>query len=274
MHSYLEKIKNDSLPIIQFDSFSNLPFVIHGFTTRMGGVSEGIYSSLNLSFTRGDDRENVLENYMIISQHIGIDISHFVASDQTHTTNIRIVDENDCGKGIIKSRDYTDVDGLMTHHSGIVLFTYYADCVPLFFVDTQKKVVAVSHSGWRGTLNRMGKKTVEKMCDTYGSDKNHILCAIGPSICRECYEVSEEVKEAFERNFDTAEMEQIFFKKQNGKYLLDLWCANELILLEAGILPENIENRRICTCCNKELLFSHRGLNGRRGNLAGFIGIK
>ncbi|MBQ3664550.1 MAG: peptidoglycan editing factor PgeF [Lachnospiraceae bacterium] len=275
MHEYLEKIKNDELPLIKYEVLDAIPFVIHGFTTRLGGTSKGIFRSLNLSFTRGDQKECVRENYKRIAEQIGCDIRQFVASDQTHTTNIRIVSKEDCGKGITKEKDYHDIDGLMTNEPGIVLFTYYADCVPLFFADKVKKVVAVSHSGWRGTVERMGQKTVEKMCEVYGSNKEDIVCAIGPSICQDCYEVSADLLEEFEKKFSKEHVGKIFqkSKEKKEKYQLDLWKANELILEEAGILPQHIENRRICTCCNKEILFSHRGLEGKRGNLAALIGL-
>lgn len=274
MHEYLEKIRQDKVPLIRYDLFSDVPFLVHGFTTRLGGVSEGIYTSMNLSFTRGDRVEDVLANYEILAQEIGIEKSKFVASDQTHTTNIRIVTKDDLGKGIIREKDYTDVDGLMTNEKGVVLFTYYADCVPLFFADKKKKVIALSHSGWRGTKNKMAKVTVEKMCEVYGCERSDIICAIGPSICRSCYEVSQDVKTEFEETFLPEAIADIFTAKANGKFLLDLWKANELILKETGILEEHIENRRICTCCNKDILFSHRGLEGKRGNLAAFMAIK
>ena len=280
MNKYLDNLKqkfnedNSDLPLIRFESFEKIPFIEHGFTTRLGGVSKGIYSTLNLSFARGDEEKAVLENYRIVGRKIGYDIDDFVASHQTHTTNIRIVSKEDKGKGIIRERDYEDVDGLITNEPGIVLFTYYADCVPLYFVDTVKKVIALSHSGWKGTVNKMGKVTVDKMVSEYGCDRKDIICAIGPSICRKCYEVSEDVAIEFKKNFSKEDVEQFLDDKHNGKYQLDLWKVNELILKEAGISENHIENRRICTCCNKDVLFSHRGLNGQRGNLAAFMVIK
>lgn len=271
MDKYLEKIEKDRLPLVKYDLFERTGLVKHGFTTRLGGVSEGIFSTLNLSFTRGDDRERVMRNYEIISREIGYDMSRFVASDQTHTTNIRVVTEKDCGKGIIREKDYHDIDGLMTNERGIVLFTYYADCVPLYFMDVNKKVIALSHSGWKGTAAGMGRVTVEKLVSEYGCKKEDIICAIGPSICRDCYEVSSDLRIAFSKTFTEEELNRIFIPKEKDKYNLDLWLANEMILTHAGIPEENIENRRICTCCNKELLFSHRGLEGKRGNLAAFM---
>lgn len=275
MHEYLSSMIDgqEKLPLIRYDLFDELPFLTHGFTTRLGGVSEGIFSTMNLSFTRGDDREKVLRNYEILAGEIGYSVEDFVASDQTHTTNIRIVTKADRGKGIVRKRDYKDIDGLMTNEKDIVLFTYYADCVPLFFADRVKKVIALSHSGWRGTVNRMAEVTINKMCREFGSNKEDIICAIGPSICRDCYEVSEDVRLEFERKFCAEDMKKIFTAKENDKYLLDLWKANEIILIEAGISADNIENRQICTCCNKDILFSHRGLAGKRGNLAAFMAI-
>ena len=275
MHEYLSSMIDgqEKLPLIRYDLFDELPFLTHGFTTRLGGVSEGIFSTMNLSFTRGDDREKVLRNYEILAGEIGYSVEDFVASDQTHTTNIKIVTKADRGKGIVRKKDYKDIDGLMTNEKDIVLFTYYADCVPLFFADRVKKVIALSHSGWRGTVNRMAEVTINKMCREFGSNKEDIICAIGPSICRDCYEVSEDVRLEFERKFCAEDMKKIFTAKENDKYLLDLWKANEIILIEAGISADNIENRQICTCCNKDILFSHRGLAGKRGNLAAFMAI-
>ncbi len=273
MDKYLESIVNDKLPLIKYDLFSKYDFINHGFTTRLGGVSDGIYSSLNLSFDRGDNRENVIKNYQIIADEIGEDIKSFTASKQTHTTNVRIITEDDKGKGITRDRDYTDVDGMLTNNPNIVLFTYYADCVPLFFADPVKKIVGMAHSGWRGTAGKIGKVTVEKMVSYFDCKKEDIICAIGPSICKSCYEISEDVAEVFKEMFKD-KWEDILEDKHNGHYQLDLWRANELILLEAGITQNHIENRRICTCENSDILFSHRASNGKRGNLAGFIGLK
>ena len=273
MDKYLESIVNDKLPLIKYDLFSKYDFINHGFTTRLGGVSDGIYSSLNLSFDRGDNRENVIKNYQIIADEIGEDIKSFTASKQTHTTNVRIITEDDKGKGITRDRDYTDVDGMLTNNPNIVLFTYYADCVPLFFADPVKKIVGMAHSGWRGTAGKIGKVTVEKMVSYFDCKKEDIICAIGPSICKSCYEISEDVAEVFKKMIKD-KWEDLLEDKHNGHYQLDLWRANEFILLEAGITQNHIENRRICTCENSDILFSHRASNGKRGNLAGFIGLK
>ena len=259
---------------LTYPAFEKLEGIIHGFSTRLGGVSRGIYSSMNLSFTRGDEEEAVKENYRRIAQAIGFRTDDIVTSDQTHTANVRKVTEADRGKGITVPRDYQDVDGMVTNVPGLVLTTFYADCVPLYFADPVKRVIGLSHSGWRGTVAKIGKATVEKMKEEYGCHPEDILAAIGPSICQDCYEVSEDVIEEVKTAFAGEYQERLYYKKKNGKYQLNLWETNRLIFLEAGIPEANISMPGICTCCNPEFLFSHRASHGKRGNLAAFLGLK
>jgi YfiH family protein len=247
---------------------------VHGFSTRLGGVSEGCLSSMNLSFSRGDSRENVLENYRRMALAMGVPLENFVASDQTHTTNIQVVDADMKGCGILRPRPYKEIDGLITNVPGIVLVTFYADCVPLYFVDPVKRAIGLSHSGWRGTVGRMGAVTVQRMHETFGSHPADIHAAIGPSICQDCYEVSEDVIEEFKKAFREEQQSSLFYKKENGKFQLNLWEANRQILLEAGIPSGQISLPNLCTCCNPRLLFSHRASKGKRGNLAAFLGIQ
>lgn len=258
------------LPYLSFSSYEALPYIRHMFTTREGGVSKDIYESLNLSFTRGDDETAVLENYRRVAQALGTSIDHIVTSDQTHTTNVRPVGKEDLGKGITRPRDYKDVDGMITDQPGVLLATFYADCVPLYFVDPVHKAIGLSHSGWRGTVGRMGQATVEAMERSFGSQPKDLLCAIGPSICQDCYEVSRDVAEAFIVAFPTHEKE-ILQAGALGKYQLDLWKANEIVLTEAGVLKEHIDLAGLCTCCNSSILFSHRASKGKRGNLGAFL---
>lgn len=258
------------LPYLSFSSYEALPYIRHMFTTREGGVSKDIYESLNLSFTRGDDETAVLENYRRVAQALGTSIDHIVTSDQTHTTNVRPVGKEDLGKGITRPRDYKEVDGMITDQPGVLLATFYADCVPLYFVDPVHKAIGLSHSGWRGTVGRMGQATVEAMERFFGSQPKDLLCAIGPSICQDCYEVSRDVAEAFIFAFPTHEKE-ILQAGALGKYQLDLWKANEIVLTEAGVLKEHIDLAGLCTCCNSSILFSHRASKGKRGNLGAFL---
>lgn len=263
-----------TVPYLSFTMFRNTGLVTDGFSTRLGGVSGGCFSSLNLSFDRGDDREAVAENFRRMSDALGVRCADMVLSQQTHTTNVRIVTDADRGKGITRERDYTDVDGLITNIPGICLVTTYADCVPLYFLDPVKRVIALSHSGWRGTVGKIGKKTVALMQEHFGSDSADILAAVGPSVCMDCYEVSADVADEFREAFDRALWDELFFVKPDGKYQLDLWKANERILLEAGIRKDHIAVTNVCTHCNSEILYSHRATGDRRGNLCAFLALK
>lgn len=256
---------------LTFPILERTGLVRHGFSTRLGGVSEGIFSSMNLSFSRGDDEGRVLENYRRMAQALGSDTTHMVLSQQTHTTNVRIVTGQDRGKGIHAPLDYADVDGMVTDEPGIMLVTFYADCVPVYLVDVKHHAIGLSHSGWRGTVGRMGSRTLDVMRETYHTEPGDVVAAIGPSICQDCYEVSEDVIWEFEKAFGGERMPRIAYKKPNGKYQLDLWSANRMVLEDAGVWEENIQITDICTCCNPELLFSHRASEGKRGNLAAFL---
>ncbi|MBD8930995.1 MAG: peptidoglycan editing factor PgeF [Ruminococcus sp.] len=262
------------VPYLEYPLLTDTKIVHHGFSTRLGGVSQGCYASMNLSFTRGDDEAAVRENYYRIAKSIGVKCENMVLSQQTHTTNVRVVTEKDKGKGIVKRLDYTDVDGMVTNIHGICLVTFYADCVPLYFVDPVQKAIGLSHSGWRGTVGKIGKETIRKMKEQYGSDPKDILAAVGPSICKNCYEVSEDVILEFQKNFKERYWKDLFYRKENGKYQLDLWKANEIIFKESGILPEHIAVTNVCTHCNSEILYSHRTSGDRRGNLAAFLALK
>lgn len=249
-------------------------WIVHGFSSRIGGVSENELSSMNLSFGRGDSRENVMENYRRIAAAIGFDDKKLVCSHQTHTNHVRAVTEADCGKGYLRERDYQDVDGLVTNVPGVVLATYYADCVPLFFADPVHQAVGLSHSGWRGTVSDIAGETIRLMEKEYGSRPEQLLAAVGPSICQDCYEVSLDVIEEFRKNYQEELWPLLYRAKENGKFQLNLWEACRQNLLRAGVLPERIQITDLCTCCNPDILFSHRASNGRRGNLAGFLGIR
>ena len=261
-------------PVLQFSIFNQTDMVKHGFSTRLGGVSTGIYASMNLGQSRGDDPEKVQQNYRIIADTIGVSTEWMVCSDQTHTTNVKVVTKEDAGKGLLHPKDYQDIDGLITNVPGLCLVTYYADCVPLLFLDPVQKVIASSHSGWRGTVGHMGDITIQKMQSEFGCRPEHILAAIGPSICQDCYEVSEDVIQQFQQAFPENIWADLYYRKENGKYQLNLWKANEWILLNSGILPEHLAVTNLCTCCNSDLLFSHRASHGKRGTLAAFLALK
>ncbi|MDE7445597.1 MAG: peptidoglycan editing factor PgeF [Lachnospiraceae bacterium] len=274
--------KNEHMEVHQYKQVEYLTFplldevetVRHLFSTRMGGVSEGIYASMNLSYARGDDKEAVDENFRRIAEIFGTTPDRIVCSKQTHTTNVRLVTEEDCGKGVLYPVDYDDVDGLITNVPGILLCTSYADCVPLYFADVKNKAIGLGHSGWRGTVCRMGEAMLKSMHDAFGTKPEDVIAAIGPSICRDCYEVGEEVAEAFRQSFPEEWRFLLSEGKEAGKYQLDLWEANKRVLLGAGILSDHLAVTDICTCCNSEYLFSHRASKGKRGNLGAFMELR
>lgn len=262
------------VPLIRFQAFEELPYVNAAFSTRFGGKSKGYLSSLNLGFGRGDSKETVEENYRLVCGSMGVDARTLVLSDQVHDTKIYAAGREDTCQDRIEKK-LQRIDGLMTNQPDVCLATSYADCVPLFFVDTAKKVIASSHSGWRGTVMKMGARTIAAMKKEFGSEEGDIVAVIGPSICQSCYEVSQDVVDEFAKCYDRGQMEEISYcsKEEKGKYQLDLWAANYLQLKEAGLSPEHIHVAGICTCCNSKLLFSHRASKGKRGNLNGFISL-
>ncbi len=261
------------VPYITFPALNKFDWVINGFSTRIGGVSSEHLYSMNLGFARGDKEENVVKNFEIISETIGFDSHNIVTGQQTHTTNIRIVTKDDLGKGVYRERDYIDIDGLITNEKNVVLAAFFADCTPLLIVDTKNKVISVCHSGWRGTVAKIGQKSIEIMTKEYGTDVKDIVVCIGPAICKNCYEVGKEVVEEFEKVFPD-DYSNIVTEKDNGKFDLDLWETNRIIFKNCGVLEENIHVSDICTCCNLDIMYSHRGHKGMRGNMAAFLCIK
>jgi len=262
----------NGITYITFPKLEKTKLVNHLFSTRTGGVSKGKYQSMNLSFNGGDDREAVLENYRRLCGCECIKINHLVLSQQTHTDNIKTVTKADCGTGIFKE-SFNDIDGLITNERGVALVTQYADCTPLVFLDPVKKVIATSHAGWRGTVKEIGKKTVLKMQAEFACDPKNILAGIGPCIKNCCYEVDNPVYNEFVK-LSYLDLNRIFTPKENGRYMLDLVEANKQILINAGIMEENIDLSDICTFCNADTLHSHRATKGERGNLALIIELR
>lgn len=260
----------DEVPYLTYNALDKISFIKHCFSTRLGGVSRGEFESMNLSFGRGDSDENVTENYRRLCQSAGLEFDSLTASAQDHHTFVRKVGVNERGIGIYKPKDMQSVDALMTDERGITLVTYYADCTPIYFVDIKNKAIALAHAGWRGTAGRIAEKVVNAMKDSYGTDPSELICAIGPAISKCCYEVDESCCQHF-KAMDDLNTEAFIFTKDGGKYMLDLLEVNRQILIKSGVRNENITISDLCTCCNSELLWSHRATKGKRGGMAAFM---
>mgnify|MGYP001417894528 CR=1 FL=1 len=264
--------KKGEAQYLTFKAFDRYPELTHLFTTRHGGVSTGCCESWNLGFVEHrDTMENRIRNCGILADVLGITTDDMVWSQQTHTTNIRVVTEEDRGKGITRERDYKDVDGLITDRRGIAIVTLHSDCNALYFYDPVKHVIGLAHSGWRGTLGRIGSVMVSGMSSEFGCDPADILAGIGPSLCQDCFEVDKDVADAFFR--ENAEWREYSYQR-GTKYYLDLWAINRDIFTDSGIKEQNISCMELCTRCNTDVFFSHRGQHGQRGTMAAVMMMK
>ena len=267
------KISTGLLPMVESPLFQRETGLQHGFSTRKGGVSKEHLASLNLSFSVEDAKENVLENFRRIGERFGKTPEDFVLSKQSHETKVLKVGTKDRGKGITKDRDYEGIDALITDEKGIILSCFSADCVPILFYDPIHKAVGACHSGWRGTKGKILQNVVEKMRKHFSSNPAEILIAIGPSICKEQYIVSEDLGLSFLEDYpDLGEDSSSPIQRiSKDKFQLDLWDLNRRIALDSGIREEHISISGYCTMENPELFFSHRYSQGRRGLQGAFI---
>lgn len=263
-------VSGTSVPFLYFKRLAAHPDVKHGCSTRVGGVSEGYFSSMNLGFGRGDSDENVMENYDRLCNAMGFSKEQVVLPDQVHDTVVRRATKADCGKGIMKPRDYSCVDAQITNEPGVALAVFGADCVPVFFYDPVTRSIGTVHAGWRGTIGRIAEKTVQAMEKEFGSQAEHMEAYIGVSICKDCYTVGGEVAELFMKEFPEA-ITQTAEQEKDGTCQLDLWQVNHIILEQAGVKPENIVIGGVCTKCHSDVLYSHRVMGNDRGSLAGFL---
>lgn len=259
----------NGLPYYIIHSFEQTGLVKHGFTTRLGGISSEPFNTLNLGLNTGDDKEKIIRNFEKVSGAFNIPLEKMVLSDQVHGTKIRVITKDDAGKGLFKPMDYKEIDGLLTNVKGLMLLTFYADCVPLFFLDKAKNVAGLAHAGWKGTVARIGEKMVNKMKETFSSNPEDILVGIGPSIGPCCYPVKKDVQDKF--NASLSNTEEILSEEYSNIWKLDLWKANKKVLEENGILSRNITVSELCTSCNNHKFFSYRKENGKTGRMAALI---
>jgi len=249
-------------------------FVRHGFSTRIGGVSHGHFAAMNLGLGTADDMENIKENYRLFCDAVGFDLENIVISNQTHTTNIYNVDNLPERNGFFVKRPFKDVDGLVTDKAGIVLATYYADCVPLLLCDPVQKIIANCHAGWRGTAHNMAGKAVEKMMADYSCNPYDIIAGIGPSISCKNFEVGYEVAQEF-KNLLPFSVDFVYNSHiKKDKWHIDLWGINRQSLILAGLCENNIEVAEMCTFEEEATFYSHRRSGTQRGSLAAFIEMR
>ncbi len=253
--------KIGKVSLYQSEVFGKFPNIVHGFTTREGGVSKGQYESLSLSPYRGDDIECVHKNEEILCKSLGFDYSRLSSTKQEHTDNIEVITSENIGIGVHVPWG-KGVDAVITREKNVPILCYSADCVPIIMYASDIQAIAAIHSGWKGTAMKIAEKTVKKLIET-GAKHENIHAAIGPCIGKCCYEVSEDVALKFDEKYYTA--------KENGKYMLDLEAVNSDLIRSAGVLKENISVSSICTKCHNDIFFSHRGQGGTSGTLGGII---
>lgn len=243
--------------------------VAHGFSTRLGGVSLGIWASMNLGTTRGDDPEHVRENYRRFLAAIGASGGQLAMSHQVHGAHIRTVRPGDCNADPYAPQDY-EADGLITDAPGVALAVFSADCLPILFYDPVRRVVCAVHAGWRGTAAGIAPRAVEKMTADYGCHPKNILAAIGPGISHCHFETHADVPDALRRVLPEG-AEDYLLDHGNGKYHVDLKGVNAALLRRAGVPGENITIDLDCTVCLPEKYWSHRVTAGARGSQAAVI---
>ncbi len=255
-------IKN-AVPYLTFKELEKISFVKHAFSTRLGGVSKNDFKSLNLGFKTNDSMDNVYENYKLFCEATGFNKESMAFINQVHGNSVKVVTD----KNFLQMGDF---DGSITNIPKITLVTFHADCTPIYLVDPQTKSIGLLHAGWRGTIKNIVKNAIESMKTNFQSKPENILCFIGPSIHRCCFEIKEDILEYFE-NIDTNDN---IVQKKEGKIYADIIKYNEVNLLRCGIKKENINISDLCTKCNSDLFFSHRTQRKEHGIMVSILGIK
>jgi polyphenol oxidase len=257
--------QSGSLRYFTFDSFDrhNLP---HGLFARHGGVSPQPWESLNLATTVGDTRENVIENRQRIFDVFDRPVESIYDTWQVHGTEAIRAD---------LPRPLTEppkkADAILTGRKEITLFMRFADCVPVFLFDPEHQVIAIAHAGWRGTLDRIAAITVERMTAEFGTRPANVLAGIGPSICVDHYEIGKDPQVvASARQVFGARAGEVL-AQTNGSIHLDLWKANQIILEEIGV--QQVEQSGVCTHCQNQDWYSHRGEHGKTGRYGALLAM-
>ena len=240
----------------------------HCFTTRFGGVSTGIFSSLNIAIKEGETEENVAQNLRILGDALGFGLCDLVLTRQTHSDIVRVVSREDC-RGCFH-RDYPECDALVTNTPGITLGVFTADCTPVLLHDPVTGAVGAAHAGWRGTAAGIAAKTAKAMVEAFGCAPENICAAIGPNIAQCCFETDADVPQAMLEAYGEAVREYI--RQVGDKYYVNLKAVNALSLRRAGV--RDIEISTACTACDSSRFWSHRVTRGLRGSQGAFIVCK
>ena len=254
------------------DGLSAVGGVRHGFSTRTGGVSGAPWDSLNFDLSCGDDRENVRENYRRFCAALGVDERDTVLSQQRHTTNVRRVTRADRGMGLLRTRDFSGVDALITDEAGVALTVFSADCGTVLLYDPVRRAVGALHAGWRGCAGGIVARTVEAMRDAYGCRSEDLYAALGPCIGQCCFETDGDVPDAMRASLGAAA--DAYIAPSGAKYYVDLQGLNRLWLLRAGLAPGRIDTIPLCTRCHPELFWSHRRVGRARGSMIAMIALE
>lgn len=245
------------------------PGVVHGFSTRLGGVSEGVFASLNLGLSVGDDPGLVRENYRRFFAAVGVTGDYVAMLSQVHGDTVRTVTTADMRRDVYEPR-IGEGDGMITAIPGVALVIFMADCIPILLCDPVRRVIGAVHAGWRGTAAGVVSRAVEKMVAAYGCDPQEIRAAIGPGIGPDCFETNEDVPNAITAAVSLPALPFIKVKK-NGKFSVDLKGINAKRLEMAGLDPANIDVSGECTACLGQRYWSHRKLGAERGSMAAVI---
>ena len=251
--------EKNGVSYVSFDIFAPFGSVVAAVSTRKGGVSVDGFSSLNMSFSSGDDADNIYENRSRFLSLFGIDSRQIICCNQVHGTNITQASSALCGRGAMgRDNAIPDCDGLMTNEANVPITMNFADCTPLLFYGPVHTAIAVSHGGWRGTAQNIDAVTLAKMHAAYGTQAKDVLVAIGPAIGSCCFEVGQDVIDAFSSLFLPDEMKTLAKEKGDGKYLFDLPTVHKKLLLRAGVTEDHIESSGLCTYCHNDLFYSYR----------------
>lgn len=262
------RVCKNGVGIFTLPAFSACLGIDHGFSARTGGVSKGIFRSLNLSFSNEPERETVMQNYRIFCAAAGIPEASMVMDTYEHGATVRRVDRRDCGKGYTLP-SLPACDALITDDPLVTLMTGHADCMAFFLYDPVHRAIGLAHAGWRGTRMRIGTRVAEAMQAAYGSDPREMHAGVGPSICGNCFEVDAALGDEFAAAFPGVPLRR---DGRAGKAYVDLWMAAAKQLHEAGIPYANQSRMGLCTM-EDERFYSYRR-DGKTGGMTAFLRLK